>query len=207
MAEVTVRRAGEIQRAVYDVLLQLGEGLPAGEVIARCQQHLDLTEYELGEYPSSPGKPRFDKIVRFTSIAHVKAGWLVKSRSEGWQVTTDGREAFERYTDPTEFQQEASRRYRIWKQSQTDDDASIGLGDEDDTAAATLEEAMDASWAQVKEYLDLMPPYDFQDLVGALLGAMGYHVAWTAPPGPDRGIDLVAYTDPLGAAGPGSRSR
>jgi restriction system protein len=27
-------------------------------------------------------------------------------------------------------------------------------------------------------------------------------VSWVAPPGPDRGIDILAYTDPLGAEGP-----
>ncbi len=47
-----------------------------------------------------------------------------------------------------------------------------------------------------------MPPYQFQDLVAALLRAMGYHVAWVAPPGKDGGTDIVAYTDPLGATGP-----
>jgi restriction system protein len=31
---------------------------------------------------------------------------------------------------------------------------------------------------------------------------MGYHVAWVAPPGADGGIDILAYTDPLGALGP-----
>jgi restriction system protein len=31
---------------------------------------------------------------------------------------------------------------------------------------------------------------------------MGYHVAWVAPPGPDQGVDIVAFTDPLGAEGP-----
>jgi restriction system protein len=31
---------------------------------------------------------------------------------------------------------------------------------------------------------------------------MGYHVAWIAPPGPDRGIDVIAHTDPLGISGP-----
>ena len=32
---------------------------------------------------------------------------------------------------------------------------------------------------------------------------MGYHVAWIAPPEKDHGqIDMVAYTDPLGASGP-----
>lgn len=47
-----------------------------------------------------------------------------------------------------------------------------------------------------------MPPYEFQNLVAALLNAMGYHVAYVAPPGPDRGMDLLAYTDPLGTSDP-----
>jgi restriction system protein len=47
-----------------------------------------------------------------------------------------------------------------------------------------------------------MNPYEFQDLVAALLRAMSYHVSWVSPPGPDRGLDIVAYTDPLGASGP-----
>jgi restriction system protein len=47
-----------------------------------------------------------------------------------------------------------------------------------------------------------MPPYDFQNLVAALLKAMGYHVLWVAPPGPDRGIDMIAHTDPLGTTSP-----
>jgi Uncharacterized conserved protein len=47
-----------------------------------------------------------------------------------------------------------------------------------------------------------MDPYDFQDLVAGLLVGMGYHISWTSPPGPDRGLDILAYTDPLGASGP-----
>jgi restriction system protein len=47
-----------------------------------------------------------------------------------------------------------------------------------------------------------MSPYEFQDLVAALVEAMGYHVAWVAPPGPDRGIDIIAGLDPLGIKDP-----
>ncbi len=47
-----------------------------------------------------------------------------------------------------------------------------------------------------------MRPYDFQKLVAALLEAMDYHVLWVAPPGPDRGIDMIAHTDPLGTTSP-----
>ncbi|MEO5617209.1 MAG: restriction endonuclease [Candidatus Eisenbacteria bacterium] len=31
---------------------------------------------------------------------------------------------------------------------------------------------------------------------------MGYFVEWVSPPGPDRGIDIVAHADPLGVRGP-----
>ena len=34
-------------------------------------------------------------------------------------------------------------------------------------------------------------------LVAVLLGGMGYHVSWNAPPGPDRGIDIIAHNDPF----------
>ena len=39
-------------------------------------------------------------------------------------------------------------------------------------------------------------------MVAALLRAMGYHVSWIAPPGPDKGIDILAHTDPLGTTHP-----
>ena len=47
-----------------------------------------------------------------------------------------------------------------------------------------------------------MPPFEFQELFAGLLRALGYHVLWVAPPGRDRGIDLVAHTDPLGMTSP-----
>jgi restriction system protein len=47
-----------------------------------------------------------------------------------------------------------------------------------------------------------MNPFDFQELVAALLRAMGYHVSWIAPPGKDGGIDIVAWSDPLGTRPP-----
>ena len=55
---------------------------------------------------------------------------------------------------------------------------------------------------EIANYLSTMQPYMFQSLVAALLRAMGYHVSWEAPPGPDKGIDILAHTDPLGATNP-----
>jgi restriction system protein len=47
-----------------------------------------------------------------------------------------------------------------------------------------------------------MAPYDFQDLVAGLVEAAGYRIQWIAPPGPDRGIDIVASPDQLGITEP-----
>src|SRR5581483_8200146 len=58
------------------------------------------------------------------------------------------------------------------------------------------------AWDEIEEYLRSMPPFDFQELVAALLRAMGYHVAWIAPPGKDGGIDILAWNDPLGTKPP-----
>jgi len=47
-----------------------------------------------------------------------------------------------------------------------------------------------------------MNPYDFQQLVADLLVAMDYHIVWIAPPGKDRGVDIIAHNDPLGTTTP-----
>ena len=71
-----------------------------------------------------------------------------------------------------------------------------------ETLSFTIEEAEENAWEQIQEFLYKISPYDFQDLVADLLLAMGYNVSWVAPPGKDQGIDIIAYTDPLGAKPP-----
>lgn len=49
----------------------------------------------------------------------------------------------------------------------------------------------------ISDVLAKIAPYDFQDLVAALLRAMGFRTK-VSPPGPDGGKDIVASPDPLG---------
>ena len=49
----------------------------------------------------------------------------------------------------------------------------------------------------IADLVSRLDPYDFQDLVAAVLRAMGFR-AVSNPPGRDRGIDIVAHPDPLG---------
>ena len=203
MAEITRHRTGSIIKTVFEILLEHPEGIQARDVVKESQARMTLTEYELGEYPSSPGKPRFDKIIRFSTIGPTKAGWLTKARSEGWKITEEGEAAYRKYgDDPAELMRQSNQRYQAWKRDQPDDETEDIIVEEAGASLATKEEAQESAWAEVERYVRNMTPYEFQDLVAKLLDAMGYHIAWVSPKGPDRGVDIVAYTDPLGAQGP-----
>jgi restriction system protein len=205
MAEITRRRQGELLQAVLRALEDHPEGLPATEVLRGVEQSVGSTDFEKSEYPKQPGVRRFEKIVRFSTIGAVKAGWLVKNKGQ-WIMTDEGRDALSSFPDPEDLFRESDRLYRIWRKGQPDsDDTVVEEGEEEadsPSAAITLEEAEETAREAIHDYLSAMPPYDFQDLVAALLRAMNYHVAWIAPPGPDKGVDIVAYNDPLGATGP-----
>lgn len=200
-AQVTFNRRATLMRGLFDVLRNESEGLRASEVIERLGRRLPPTEYESGEYAS--GAQRYEKVVRFTSIPFVKAGWLVKEAGR-WVITDAGRTAFTKYLDPERFLRTALGEYRAWKKAQpsADPEEELEEGEPETAAGVTLEQAEEQAWSEIERYLSAMPPYDFQNLVAALLGAMGYHVGWIAQPGKDGGVDILAFNDPLGTTLP-----
>ena len=72
----------------------------------------------------------------------------------------------------------------------------------DKSVTVSYEEAKEQAQDRIDAFLHDMDPYEFQKLVADLLKGIGYHVTWIAPPGKDGGIDILAYTDPLGTQGP-----
>ena len=198
--EITHRRSGELVRGVFKLLSPHPEGLPSKSILERLAEIVPPTEFEKTTYPRRPDVRRYEKIVRFSTIGPVKAGWLVKNKGL-WILTDAGRKVDEQFSDPEQFMREASRLDRKWAAERPQGpEAPVDEGSPD--AATTLEEAEEAAWTEIEEHLEQMNPYDFQELVAGLLRAMGYHVAWVSPPGPDKGIDVIAHTDPLGIQGP-----
>lgn len=198
MPEVTARRRGELVRGVFRVLAEFPDGLPAKDLLTRLRSVVPPTPFEDSDYPARPGVRRYEKIVRFSTIKAVKAGWLVKEKGR-WSLTDEGRKALGTYQDPQEFERQADILYRRWR-------ASLPAEDEEEveeapTAGVTLEEAEEMAWREVEDYLLHLDPYVFQTMVKALLQGMSYHVVWVAPPGPDGGTDLIA-SDPLGTRQP-----
>jgi restriction system protein len=208
VAESTRRRSGELIRGVFQILLSQPEGLPAKTVLEKLSDLVAPTEFENSDYPKRPGTRRYEKIVRFSTIGPVKAGWLVKNKGL-WLLTDSGRVAYKKFQDPEALMRESHRLYKEWFEGQPREpevpvspDGETFVEEPSPDAATTLEEAEESAWTEIQEHLERMNPYDFQKLVAALLRGMGYYVSWVSPPGPDKGIDVVAHTDPLGIQGP-----
>jgi restriction system protein len=200
MAEITLKRSGELVRGVFNLLMEHSDGALAREILQELETRVPPTPFESTSYSSSPETRRYERIVRFQSIPAVKAGWLTKNKGR-WSLTEDGRKAFKQFTDPEQFMRESVRLYKKWEQTQPDEVVGTAQADVG-TGPVSLEEAEERAWAQIETHLAEMSPYDFQDLVAGLLRGMGYHVAWISPPGADGGVDVIAHSDPLGISGP-----
>lgn len=205
MAEITRKRTGEFLRKLFEILMQSPEGLQARDALAALAGEVKLSEYEAGLYES--GDQRFEKIVRFATVDCVKAGWLVKNKGI-WTITEAGAAAYEELRDPEQFYKSAVKFYRQWKRAQRGETilAQSDSVESDEEAEKetriTFEQAEEQAWSEIEQHLRAMNPYELQQLVGDLLKAMSYHVSWISPPGKDGGIDILAYTDPLGARPP-----
>ena len=100
MDEITRKRQGELVAGVFQLLTQRVDGLPAKEVLARLRAKVPPTPFEASDYPNHPGVPRYEYIVRFSTIPFVKAGWLTKTKGQ-WSVTDEGSAALARHaSDP-----------------------------------------------------------------------------------------------------------
>ena len=207
MAKITNKRLGELIQALFRILEKHPDGMKAREALAALADSVTLTEYEAGSYESGR---RFEKIVRFATVDTVRAGWLIKNDGI-WTLTEEGAKALKLYKDPLEFHKKAAQIYQCWlkdhKKSKTRLDSPIveesDLEDESDkSVSVSYEEAKEQAQEKIDAFLHSMDAYDFQRLVADLLKAIGYHVTWIAPPGKDGGVDILAYTDPLGTQGP-----
>lgn len=202
MAVLTKRRRGEYLKAVFDVLAEHPDGIQAKDALREAEQTLQLTEHELGSFDD--GSPRLPKLVRFQTVNAVKAGWMIKDKGI-WTATDEGLAAAKKHLDPEAFMREAEAHYAAWAKEQpkkppaTDESEAES---ESESASLTVEEAEETAFGEVADHLAAMSPYDLQNLVAGLLRGMGYHVSWVAPPGKDRGLDILAFRDPLGTEQP-----
>lgn len=201
---VGLERVGALMRGLASILASEVNGLQAKDCIHRLQSVIAPTEHELGEYRD--GSQRFDKIVRFSTIDLVKAGWLLKEAGI-WSLTESGHEALKNFPNSTDFWKESRRLYRQWKiqdaaeSGPENDQEFIEIDAVPTSSEVRLDEVREQAETEIFGYLASMDAYDFQALVAHLLRAMGHYVDWEASPGRDGGLDIVAYSHSLGSDG------
>jgi restriction system protein len=213
MSAIKINRARELSsRLLFEALTILKEkgGQAAGRDVANAlEKRVVLDEWAKEVYEKS-GDVRWRSCLHFFSIDCVKAGFLVKKNGV-WYITPEGENALK--LGAIGMLDAATTAYRKWKaEGQTADDivedASEGDDPEKDQGnvqkdqEAAIDENREAAVEGLKKQIIGKNPYEFQDLVAALLRGMGYYTPFVAPKGKDGGVDIIAYRDPLGAVTP-----
>jgi restriction system protein len=190
--------------ASMQILKEAGGHLPGREVIQKIPERIKLSDWEKERYEKT-GYVRWESILHFYTIDCIKAGFIYKQKGI-WYLTEEGEQALK--LGEVKLHELASTKYREW--------ASINKKDKNDpqpdseSIVVEGEQAQKANLIQLEEnaiegiktFIKSKNPYEFQDLVAALLRAMGYHTPFIAPKGKDGGIDIFAFKDPLGATTP-----
>jgi len=176
------------------------------EVVDRIRETIEFNDYEKHVYEKT-GYVRWESILHFYTIGIMKAGFMRKQKGM-WIITEEGRTALKKYT-PEELLNAASRKYKEWdvknkkvqtiKEDEEDEELIINASQ---VQKSLLEQYEETASSGLRDFVINKNPYEFQDLVGALLEAMGYYISTIAERGPDGGIDIIAYTDPLGTSQP-----
>lgn len=203
---ISGERVGQILQAAFRELKAVGGVAPARELLDRIEPKLGLTTYELGQHQT--GAIRWRNAVQWYSVDCVKAGYIRKIAGK-WHLTVEGEKALS--LPPGEFMRNANRAYRQWKHSRSveADKGSAAPALDLPTAPEeavirqmTYDDVLEQAQTLIEKHIRSLDAYQFQDLVGALLVGMGYHVPYIAKRGRDGGVDLIAYRDPLGTVAP-----
>jgi restriction system protein len=188
MSNITIKRAGELLRSIFEILWDKPEGLTAREVLLQIPRVTKLTEDELSLSPNT-NTPRYEKVVRIATIPITQIGWLAKDKNGHWHITQDGYDASNRFKNVQDFYMEALRLYNERRRTIPEN-------------IMTLEVAQEAAWEQIKNHLHNLSSSELQAMLAELLRVMDYYPSWMAPTEKQRGkINLIAYTDPIGVKG------
>lgn len=187
--------------AVMKEMSRRGGSMPSKEIYPYVNDNVTLTDWEK-EPAGKMQYIRWTNSFQFYSIDYQKAGFIVK-KNGSWYITPEGEKVLKK--NPEEVMNIANAAYHEWrrlnpKEEKTEEEPNDETAEKDNGMNLDLLES-DAREG-IRQYIVSKSPYEFQDLVAALLRAMKYYTPFVAPKGKDGGIDIIAYLDPLGAQTP-----
>ena len=191
--------------AAFKILKDAGGEMRGKEVIDKIRETVSFDEYESYRLEKT-GNIRWESILRFFTIDSMKAGFLRKNKGT-WILTSEGENAIK--LGPEKLLETATELYRQWDGNRKKEAKGEEISEEDFTIENTnqAQEAIlnryeEDAFNGIRNFIISKNPYEFQDLVAELLRAMGYFISEIAQRGPDGGIDIIAFTDPLGTKQP-----
>lgn len=203
----SVRTAARTIHSAFKILRDAGGQLSGKEVIEKIRNTLEFNDWEKERYEKT-GYVRWEAILQFYSVNCTKAGFLIKKKGI-WYLTPEGTESIK--LGPAKLIQTVSEAYRIWASQAKQNKETEGIettpedeisDDNPESQKANLDLLEAQASEGIRSYIKNKNPYEFQELVAALLRAMGYYTPFISPKGKDGGIDIIAYSDPLGATTP-----
>ncbi len=194
--------------ATFKILKENGGEMRGKDVIEKIRETVSFDEYESHVYEKT-GYVRWESILHFYTIDSMKAGFLRKQNGI-WYLTEEGEQAFK--LGPEKLLETATKKYREWDSrsknskknvnKEREDELDLPEEEESQKQSALLEQFELRATEGVRDFVNEKNPYEFQDLVAILLKSMGYHISLVSAKGRDGGVDIIAYTDPLGVKPP-----
>lgn len=188
--------------AAFKILKDADGSMRGKDVVDIIEKTIPLTEYDKQRYEQT-GNVRWQSILHFFTIDCIKAGFMRKKKGV-WYLTEEGEKAID--LGPEKLLDAAVQKYREWKiinkQNKIEENDTEIEEEALQLQSAILEKYETDALDGIRKYLINKNPYEFQDIVAALLGVMGYHISFISQKGRDGGIDIIAYTDPLGVNQP-----
>lgn len=185
--------------AVKQYMKSNGGTVTTKEINDIIQENVKFTEWEL-ERAGKLQNIRWWTMTQFYSIDYNKAGYILKKQGS-WYLTPEGEEAIKLGAE--QILRNANAAYRKWKQEQDlDEDYAVEEETLEKETIINIEQLEEQANEGIRQYIKAKNPYEFQDMVAALLRAMGYYTPFVAPKGRDGGVDVIAYIDALGAKTP-----
>lgn len=192
MNEKKPTRQAEVIFAAMKAIEANGGEMRISDIYESLPQTFPLTDHEKGQTKS--GIVRWKAYLNFYSIEVSKAGYLVK-KSGIWHLTEEGAKALK--SGASAFFSDFHGKY-----SKIQKEHEVSVIEDNADQPNDLDMLQGQASKGIREYIIKKNPYEFQDLVAALLRAMGYYTPFIAPKGKDGGVDIIAYQDPLGTTSP-----
>jgi restriction system protein len=187
---------GKLLRAALSILRDNGKEMPMRDLVPKVEEIVKPEDWALKRYPS--GAVRWKITLSFVSAYCVKAGWLIKKKGV-WYLTPEGEEALK--LGPDELLRSFYAAGDKWH-AEHPVAREEAVEAEAPAEVASYDEVEQTAMEGLQNCINSKNPYEFQDLVAALLRGMGYYTPFVAPKGKDGGVDIVAYRDPLGTESP-----